>query len=152
IVRLAPPNSPYVSNVMEMLVIEEKSYVLEIDVQIIKALRADYAAGSLLPVTQLIRAEVFDDFLEMSGHLLDQGYKDAAAVITGSVLEDHLRTLCVARSIAVMNGDKPKKADQMNSDLAAKNAYNKLDHKNITAWLGLRNSAAHGHYDEYSHD
>ena len=27
--------------------------------------------------------------------------------------------------------------------------YSKLDQKNVTAWLDLRNKAAHGHYDQY---
>ena len=27
--------------------------------------------------------------------------------------------------------------------------YNKLEQKTVTAWLGLRNSAAHGKYDDY---
>ena len=27
--------------------------------------------------------------------------------------------------------------------------YSKLDQKSVTAWLDLRNNAAHGHYDKY---
>ena len=38
----------------------------------------------------------------------------------------------------------------MNSDLAAASAYSKPDQKHITAWLALRNKAAHGEYDKYS--
>ena len=37
----------------------------------------------------------------------------------------------------------------MNDELAKMGAYTKLDQKPVTAWLGLRNSAAHGRYDEY---
>ncbi len=49
-----------------------------------------------------------------------------------------------------VNGDlRPKKSDLMNSDLAKATAYSKLDQKNVTAWLDLRNKAAHGHYNEY---
>ena len=47
---------------------------------------------------------------------------------------------------------KPKKADSMNNDLASAGAYSKLDQKNVTAWLDLRNKAAHGHYGEYNTD
>ncbi len=45
---------------------------------------------------------------------------------------------------------KPKKADLMNADLAGAGVYNKLDQKSVTAWLDLRNKAAHGHYGEYT--
>ncbi len=31
-------------------------------------------------------------------------------------------------------------------------AYPGLDQKNVTAWLGLRNKAAHGQYSEYTKD
>ena len=90
----------------------------------------------------------------MSTHLLDEGYKDAAAVMIGSVLEEHLRQLCRKHSIDVeiiaSSGKAPKKADAMNADLAKQSVYNKLDQKNVTAWLDLRNKAAHGKYSEYT--
>jgi hypothetical protein len=103
---------------------------------------------------QLVHASVFSDFLEMSQHLLDEGYKDAAAVLAGSSLEAHLRNLCVKNGVptTVPSGSvtKPKKADLMNADLTKAMAYTVLDQKNVTAWLDLRNWAAHGHYDKYN--
>jgi hypothetical protein len=48
-----------------------------------------------------------------------------------------------------LNG-KSKKADALNSELAAAGVYSKLDQKNVTAWLGLRNHAAHGQYADYT--
>ena len=38
----------------------------------------------------------------------------------------------------------------MNAELAGANVYSKLDQKNVTAWLDLRNKAAHGKYGEYT--
>jgi hypothetical protein len=73
-------------------------------------------------------------------------------VITGSVLEEHLRQLCTKYSISVTVAGKAKKADLMNAELASGSAYSKLDQKSITAWLDLRNKAAHGKYGEYSKD
>jgi hypothetical protein len=37
----------------------------------------------------------------MAQHLLEQNYKDAAAVMVGGVLEEHLRQLCIAASVPV---------------------------------------------------
>jgi len=116
----------------------------------LRALRRDYDAGYLASVQSLVRAEVFADFLEMAEHLLRQGYKDPAAVRVGTVLEGHLRAACDARGIPTEVSGKPKKADSMNSELAAAGVYNKLDQKNVTAWLDLRNKAAHGQYGEYT--
>ena len=44
---------------------------------------------------------------------------------------------------------KNKRAEQLNQDLG-KNAYSLFDQKQITAWLDLRNNAAHGHHEKYS--
>jgi hypothetical protein len=112
---------------------------------------ADAQAGVLAQARELIHAETFADFLEMATHLLDEGYKDAAAVIAGSSLEMHLRNLARKNAIAVENDDgRPLKADRVNAELAKAEVYGKLDQKNITAWLDLRNKAAHGLYGEYS--
>jgi hypothetical protein len=90
----------------------------------------------------------------MSNYLLEQDYKDPAAIIAGSVLEEHLRQLCAANGIDIefqsQGVAKPKKADTLNSDLGNFNIYNKLDQKAVTMWLDLRNKAAHGHYDQYT--
>lgn len=146
--RYAPPDSAYR---VEADVDYEASPLYRLDclIGVVKALSQDYKAGALAPIQELIRAEVFDDFLDMSEHLLDQGYKDAAAVVSGSVLEQHLRKLSDRSKIPTELNGKPKKADLLNSELAAKNVYGKLDQKSVTAWLDLRNNAAHGHYDKY---
>jgi len=90
----------------------------------------------------------------MAEHLLSNGYKDPAAVMVGSVLEEHLRQLCLKNDLDVeteVDGKlKPKKVDRLNSELAKNEVYGKLDQKSVTAWLDLRNKAAHGKYDEYT--
>src|SRR6266498_1207110 len=113
------------------------------------ALRDDLKAGWLESVVELVHADTYSDFLEMAEELLSKGYKDAAAVIAGSSLEVHLKSLCVKHGVVTEVNGKPKKADMMNADLAKAGAYGKLEQKQITAWLGLRNSAAHGEYDKY---
>ncbi len=152
--RLAPPNSQYRENSKASLKSygADNSYNLRVLAGILRALRADYAAGFLQKVESLVQADLFSDFLEMAEHLLAQGYKDPAAVLIGGVLEEHLRKLCLANGVAVAAGGKPKKADTMNAELAGAGVYNKLDQKAVTAWLDLRNNAAHGKYTEYTRD
>jgi hypothetical protein len=122
-------------------------------INILLSIKTEIENGWLISYKKLVSAEVFSDFLEMGKYLLDNGYKDPAAVIIGSVLEDHLRFLCRNNSIAVTHtsgGDvKSKKADLLNSDLAKAGVYGVLEQKSVTAWLDLRNKAAHGKYDEY---
>jgi hypothetical protein len=139
--RIAPPGPAY-----------RNPDTLRDKIGVLRALRRDYAEGFLTSVKGLVRAEVFADFLMMAEHLLETGYKDPSAVLVGGVLEEHLRALCVARSISIEISGKPKKADAMNNDLSQADVYNKLDQKNVTAWLDLRNKAAHGQYDQYTRE
>ncbi len=149
--RYAPPNSAHIKALEQVVANSNSEWFFE--KSILRALRDDYAAGFLETITELIHADLFVDFLEMAVHLIEQGYKDPAAVIAGSVLEEHLRKLCDKNGIDVKKPDgTPKKADTLNSELAGVNVYSKLDQKNVTAWLDLRNKAAHGHYSEYTKD
>jgi hypothetical protein len=121
---------------------------------ILQSIQTEIDCGWIFTVKKLVAAEIFSDFLEMAEHLIEQSYKDPAAVMIGSVLEENLRHLCTTNGIdiEVEKDDKliPKKADRLNSDLAKAEIYTKLDQKSVTAWLDLRNNAAHGKYDEYS--
>lgn len=152
--RFAPHESQYSHSMKSILekAGPENSYVIPYIVGILTALRTAYESGYLATITELIHADIFSDFIEMAEYLMSEGYKDAAAVILGSVLEEHLRQLCAKTGIAVEQKGKPKKADLLNSELAGQSVYSKLDQKSITAWLDLRNKAAHGNYGDYSLD
>ncbi|MVM31197.1 hypothetical protein GO755_14235 [Spirosoma sp. HMF4905] len=144
---------PYFSQLSEMK--GNQKYVTDTAIAILKSIKEEVKNGWLFSYRQLITAEVFSDFLEMGKYLLDEKYKDAAAVMIGSVLEEHIRQLCGTYSIDITitnsRGDiMPKKADLMNSDLVKASVYNALQQKQVTAWLGLRNSAAHGKYSDYT--
>jgi len=126
-------------------------------VGIVKALKGELIDGSLQSLPALIRGEMFESLNEMARHLLEEGYKDAAAVIAGTSLESHLRQLCIKHGVpinhAASNGStKPKKAVQLNQDLRKSGAYRLFDQKQIGAWLDVRNNAAHGKYSEYNED
>lgn len=123
---------------------------------VLQSLSADLKAGYLRSLEELVRGELFGDFLEMADHLLESGYKDAAAVIGGSSLEAHLRQLAKRFGVPVQSttarGTEPKRADLINAELVKAGAYSGLAQKSVTAWLDLRNKAAHGRYAEYTKD
>jgi len=121
---------------------------------LLKAIKSEIDNDWLSSMKGLVSADIFSDFLEMAEHLLAEKYEHPAAVMIGSVLEGHLRQLCDINEIPIteMKSGKtvPKKADLLNAELAGQGIYNKLDQKNVTAWLDLRNKAAHGKYTEYN--
>jgi hypothetical protein len=123
----------------------------------IQALKSDLVNGYLKSFSAIVQSEVFSDYLEMAEHLLKEGYKDPSAVLTGTTLEVHLRDLCLANSIPIETTNAkgnliPKKADLMNAELTKAKIYSPAYQKQIIAWLGIRNSAAHGKYSEYSNE
>jgi len=122
-------------------------------IEILKSVRIEIENGWFKTYKGIVSAEIFSDFLEMAEHLLENKYKDPAAVMIGSVLEEHLRQLCIKNQIDISHEKEgkliPNKADRLNADLTSKGIYNKLDNKSVTSWLELRNKAAHGQYDGY---
>ena len=120
---------------------------------IMTAARNELERGWLQTTRGLLSGEIFADFLEMADHLLSEKYKDAAAVIVGSSLEEHLRQLAIRANVHTTrrkdDTDVPLNAEALNAELAKAGVYVTSEQKNVTAWLGLRNDAAHGHYDAY---
>ncbi len=113
---------------------------------ILAAAKDDYENGYLFDTRVLIEAEVFDEFLEQAEELFKKNYYQAAAVITGCVLEDGLRKLS-QRKIPSFPTDKT--IDPMNIELSKAGIYNVLWQKKITALADLRNKAAHGKWTEF---
>jgi len=120
---------------------------------IIKAIQHEFERGLVSDFRRILQADIFADFLEMGEYLLNEGYKDAAAVIIGSVLEDALRKLAQANGIStVSNTGKSLTLEPLNIECAKTGVYDKLIQKQITTWGELRNKAAHGHYNAYDKD
>jgi hypothetical protein len=109
-----------------------------------------YENGLLVNIRALVQADIFADFLEMGEYLLKEGYKDAAAVIIGAVLEDSLKKLCEKNGISICHDNgKQLTIDPLNAALSKAEIYSKLNQKQITTWAHIRNKAAHGEYNEY---
>ena len=114
---------------------------------ILRAAKDDYDNGYIFDTKVLIEAEVFDEFLEQAEELFGKGYYQPAAVVTGCVLEDGLRKLCLRNNVALQQNPT---IDPMNAELAKVGIYNKLTQKKITTLADLRNKAAHGQWDQFN--
>ncbi len=155
--RVAGPDSIYAEQA-KSLPVDQKNFSLNMKLipilaGIVRAMRDDVQNGFLDTSRELFHSELFSDFLEMSDYLLGEGYKDPAAVMAGGVLESHLRQLCIKHGINVVDAaGKPRKAAQFNDDLYKAKVYSMVDQKSVTAWLDIRNKAAHAKYQEYTKD
>jgi hypothetical protein len=86
----------------------------------------------------------------LANELYERGYEGPAAMIVGSALEQHLRRLAAQAGVPVVRDDgAPKRAEALNHALARAGAYDLLQLKAVTAWLDLRNKAAHGQHESF---
>ncbi|MGA2441567.1 MAG: DUF4145 domain-containing protein [Tepidisphaeraceae bacterium] len=116
-------------------------------VGILTAAMTDFREGFMVDTKLLISAEVFADFLVQADVLLENDYKDAAAVIIRAVLEDGLRRVCSSKQIAVKERDG---VHELADALVRQNVLTAVQFKEIQAKKEVGNKAAHGKFGEYT--
>lgn len=140
--RTAGENSIYYRELLEMEGINPG-----IITGILTAAMTDFREGFMADTKLLVSAEVLADFLLQAEVLLENDYKDAAAVIIRAVLEDGLRRVCVSRGIAL----KPRWGiDDLAKELTKQNVLTAVQSKEIDAKREIGNKAAHGRFGEYT--
>lgn len=150
--RLSAPGGTYARDLEEERGTSYVTYESRLRglVTLATALRDDISAGWVVSVVEMAHADTYAGYLEMAEGLSGEGYEDAAAVIAGTSLEVQLKALAAKHGVSLQtpNG-APKKMDAVNAELKAAGVYNAIEHKQVTAWLAIRNSAAHGNYADY---
>jgi hypothetical protein len=109
-------------------------------------------AGLRGEVTPARRAQldVVSDFLEQAHSLLEaKGVHPAAPIVlVGATLEEFLRTWVENKEFSL--GQRKPSLDTYAQVLLSEALITKQDMKDLTAWGGLRNHAAHGEWAEVS--
>jgi len=105
---------------------------------------------STVSFQRTIKLDVVNDFLEQAQDLLNNDEVHPAIPITiiGAGLEEFLRTWI--EECDTKYEEKSKSINSYAIFLKKENCVTKQDVKDITAWAGLRNSAAHGKWEEVS--
>jgi hypothetical protein len=137
-----------------------KPSALEHMIGTLQGLKNTYENGFLDNLEEKIVANISADYMTQVEELLGEGQPGQydhvpAAVLCGAVLEDALRRLCDRQTPPVPtekpNG-QPKALNALIQDLQKANAFNKLKAQQLRGWAQVRNSAAHGKFDEFSRD
>lgn len=127
----------------------------------LKGLRHNYINGYYVSLEKQIIANVSADYMEQAEALLGEGIKGKfdhvpAAVLCGAVLENRLRSFCEQQEppINVTKRDGSSKTlGPLIGELEKRKTFNKLVFKNLKSWSDIRNSAAHGRFNEFTrHD
>jgi hypothetical protein len=113
----------------------------------LRALRDDIDAGALRTTEELLHADVFEDFLSMAEELHSKGYEAAAAVVAGSVLEEHARKLAGKNGIVTVAANGRRKSfETLGVDLVKHQppVISEPERKILAGWYGQRTEGAHG--------
>lgn len=120
----------------------------------LKGLKRNFENGLLDDLSQMITANLTVDYLQQATELLSEGQSGKydhipATVLAGAVLENALRNLCERNGIEILKEKGGHKTlDPLITDLQKANVINKAKATMLKSWAQIRNSAAHGHFDE----
>ena len=140
------PGSKYIPKDID--VINKHNFKYQLFLSGLRALYDDLQNGYFgMKAKELHHAEIFEDHLEMAEHFLELDYKDASAVLAGSVLESHLRQLANKHSVPTVDDrNKAIAISQVTTGLRMKDVFSLSEEKQLNSWQTIRNDAAHGDY------
>ena len=145
--RIAGTSNCYYRALHDSLGTGEREFALGIMLGIPKAAMVDFREGFMADAKLLVSAEVFADFLVQAGILLENDYKDAAAVLIRAVLEDGLRRVWGSKGVVV----EPRWGiDDLAKELTKRSVLTAVQKKEIGAKREVGNNAAHAHFNEYT--
>lgn len=149
--RLGPPGTIYRTQgeAVGRNVTAHASRVAKTAPGLLRALREEFSKGRYRFLDEVIRQDVFGDFLAMAENLVHDA-PDAAAVLAGGVLEEHLRKLATRAGVDPNSANgKGKAVENLAADLVKANVLRSSDHKSITSWYALRTDPAHGRFRQH---
>lgn len=155
---IIPSNSIHRSTVAHFRLLENKPDTLEFGISFLLSIKDDFENGYLGSLYLEVETELSADYLGQAESLLKEGASGIyehipAAVLAGAVLEKSLKTICQKQNppINLVNDTgKPLQLNALIDRLKKENVYNEVLAKQLRAWADIRNSAAHGEFENFS--
>jgi hypothetical protein len=137
--------------------LESKREPIEKALAELVGVRESFERGFLDDLVVKIESEIAADYMGQAENLLRTGLHGKydhvpAAVLAGAVLERALRMLCQQQEPPIAGetaAGNPKTMNLLTEDLKKAGLYNELKAKQLRAWAGIRNHAAHGEFDQF---
>lgn len=132
--------------------------VLRKGLSYLRGIKSDFENGFLENLTLAIEAEIAADYMGQAEQLLAEGKIDKydyvpAAVLSGAVLEKALRTFCKEQNppVKTINSKgEPLTLTPLIEGLKKVDFFKETTAKQLKAWAGIRNDAAHGNFENFS--
>lgn len=111
---------------------------------IFRAAKEDFEKGYYASITTKISGELFNDFLKLSKKCLEEGSKDAAAVVACAALEDSLKRYAILQGISV----EGKNIQDVVNALKSKGLISGVQKSLLDTMPNIRDKAMHAEWDK----
>ena len=156
--NIIPANSIHRATVDGFQKLKNNKDQLEFGISFLKSIREDLENGFLDDLSLEIEAELSSDYMGQAGLLLKEGVTGKhdhvpAAVLAGAVLEKALKTLCAQLTPpepTKKDNEKPLMLNALIDSLKKRGVFNEIVAKQLRTWASIRNSAAHGEFEEFN--
>jgi hypothetical protein len=156
--NIIPSNSIHRATVDGFNSLKNDKGQLQFGVSFLKSIQDDFKNGYLDSLSLEIEAELSGDYMGQAESLLNEGTTGRndhvpAAVLAGAVLEKSLKTICAQISPpepTVNEKGNPLMMDALISCLKKRGVFNEIVAKQLRTWAGIRNSAAHGEFENFN--
>jgi hypothetical protein len=126
-------------------------------VAFLRSVKTEIQRGSLNSLTLQIEADVLFDYLSQAEGILKNSTGELthvpAAVLAGASLERSLRSTCLRLEppeLVVNNKDGFFGLNALIDALKSRQVFNEVQAKQLRAWAAIRNSAAHGKFEDFT--
>lgn len=156
--QLVPRNSVHRNTAEHFNTVKNRVDSLQFGIQFLKAIAEDFEHGFLDDLGEQVEAEIAADYLGQAESLVESDERNRissapAAVLAGAVLEKALRSMCEHLSpleATVSSAGKCLTLNPLIDALRKRDAFNEVMAKQLRAWADVRNSAAHGKFDDFT--
>jgi hypothetical protein len=138
----------YFNEYIEAIPDRWRKWPMEQGLGVLRAVKGEIDFGPLPQVESLVSGEIFDDFIDMAEHLLDNNYSQVVPSLVGAVLEDALRRIAQAHDVPVKT--ESDNIASLNTKLADASVYSNFVRKKVEVWNAIRNNADHGKFADNS--
>jgi len=109
--------------------------------------QGEVKSGFLYKIERLISNDFFDSINEQAEYLVNNGYKDVAAILGRVVIENTLKEVAKERKISFLDDIK---LSALNELLWKNGVYEKNIWRLMQGHIDVGNFAAHGEFDKYA--
>jgi hypothetical protein len=156
--QMLPTSSVHRLTAEQFKTIKNNRGSLQFGIQFLKAISEDFDQGFFDDIGIQIETEIATDYLGQAIILVESELREQissapAAVLAGVVLEKCLRSMCEHLSPpepTTQNNGKLLTLNPLIEALRKRDAFNEVQAKQLRAWAAIRNSAAHGQFEEFS--